>query len=291
MRTIVVRGSLVNLRLLVPLLASLSCHPRLFIGSMQWTAWIPQDHARGIRGTPCAEGAGLYDSLLGYGRLGCASQGAVLPFPYAFGMGYIFSGELLRWVATAAVVREWVQGARGETREELQWQHYEDTTTGYWLAHSPDPITYLSLSRWAHDFQCSVDPERRAWGAMSRPPSESSVLVHRLKTGGFRFAWDQVQPASSYDHAACLADAFPPQAREVAPPAPPLALRAAQYVKELRRARLERQQERRAQRAPARGDQGAAPRGRGSQRRRWQAEQRSSASAIQPRPDRLSVED
>ena len=54
----------------------------------------------------CLQGAGLYDSLLTFGnarglpgRAGympsCDALGAVLPFPYAYGMGYIFSRQLV----------------------------------------------------------------------------------------------------------------------------------------------------------------------------------------------------
>ena len=198
--------SLVNVRQLVPLLAPLRCRRRVFVGSMQWTAWVPQDWETGIRGSPCAQGSGLYDSLLTFDheRWRCDERGAVLPFPYGFGMGYIFSADLLRWVARDPGVRRWVEDARGPTREALQWQHYEDTTTGYWLSHAPMRVTYVSIARWSHDSGCHADgAKRRDEGHMSRPPSSASMLVHGLKRGGFEYAWKSAAGGVAYDHEEC----------------------------------------------------------------------------------------
>ena len=74
----------------------------------------------------------MYDSLLTFDQRvrsrgddagsPCADLGAVLPFPYAFGMGYIFSRALLRWLGTSTLIAGWVAEAKGAEREALQWQ-------------------------------------------------------------------------------------------------------------------------------------------------------------------------
>lgn len=69
----------------------------------------------------------------------------MLPFPYGTGAGYIFSAALLKFVAASAEVTRWVVEASGSTREELQWQKYEDTTTGYWLTYCPHRIQFIDI--------------------------------------------------------------------------------------------------------------------------------------------------
>ena len=128
----------------------------------------------------------------------------MLPFPYGFGMGYIFSADLLRWVARDPGVRRWVEDARGPTREALQWQHYEDTTTVYWLSHAPMRVTYVSIARWSHASGCHADgAKRRDEGHMRRPASRASMMVHGLKRGGFEYAWRSATGGAAYDHEAC----------------------------------------------------------------------------------------
>ncbi len=50
-------------------------------------------------------------------------------------------------------VRGWVAAARGSDREALQWQKYEDTSTGYWLTYAPEPVHYVQYGPWVrvHD--------------------------------------------------------------------------------------------------------------------------------------------
>lgn len=60
----------------------------------------------------------------------------MLPLPYGTGAGYIFSAALLKWVAMSPEIAGWVEEARGADRERLQWQKYEDTTTGYWVSEA-----------------------------------------------------------------------------------------------------------------------------------------------------------
>jgi len=87
----------------------------------------------------------------------CDLRGAVLPLPYAAGAGYIFSAALLQWVATSDVVGGWVDEARGVDHETLQWQKYEDTSTGYWVSYlsihlSIYPPIYLPIYPSTHLF-------------------------------------------------------------------------------------------------------------------------------------------
>ena len=81
----------------------------------------------------------------------CDGIGAPPPFPYAMGAGYIFSSALLKWAATDPSVVGWIEAARGPDREALQWQKFEDTSTGYWLTYSPQPVEYVDIGAWIHD--------------------------------------------------------------------------------------------------------------------------------------------
>jgi hypothetical protein len=145
-------------------------------------------------------------------RPACDTAGALLPFPYAAGAGYIMSRSVLRWVATSEAVGGWVREAAGDSREELQWQKYEDTTLGYWLLFAPFArrMRYVDVTRWVHNLGCSKRGQQsRTGGDLNRPTSNLSVLVHDLKKGGFHFAWSMMPPAGApYDHAACQADLY-----------------------------------------------------------------------------------
>ena len=39
----------------------------------------------------------------------------------------------------------------GPEREALQWQKYEDTSTGYWLSYSPATVQYVDIGAWVLD--------------------------------------------------------------------------------------------------------------------------------------------
>ena len=57
------------------------------------------------------------------------------------------------------------------------------------------------LGAWVHDHSCC---RARACTA-NHPPTPTSLLVHNLKRGGFRFAAEQIS-GRAYDHARCVAD-------------------------------------------------------------------------------------
>ena len=139
------------------------------------------------------------------------------------------------------MVRGWVAEARGPGREALQWQKYEDTSTGYWLTYSPFRVEYVNVGRWVHDFRCDpLGAHKAAGGGLYRPvrpspptprpplaahgsavcaptdvrllflssvaqASPASLLVHNLKNGGFNAAFEQMQGAA-YDHRRCMHD-------------------------------------------------------------------------------------
>ena len=173
---------------------------------------------RARAGDRCGFGWSLHAALSNFGRSygtrgvpgyveACDLRGGVLPFPYGTGAGYIFSGPLLRWVATSPLVTGWVADARGADREELQWQKFEDTSTGYWLSHSPRTIQHVDIGPQIHDAACHLEGgEKRELGGTYRPPANVSVLVHNLKTpSAFAFAWHRMRGEGvPYDHTACM---------------------------------------------------------------------------------------
>ena len=116
----------------------------------------------------------------------------------------------LQWVATSDAVAGWVADARGASREELQWQKFEDTSTGYWLTYAPMRVRYVNIGYWLHNHACARDElTRRAslTGALTRPPANFSLVVHNLKGGGFGWVDTVLRSADGappYDHAACV---------------------------------------------------------------------------------------
>ena len=211
-----------SLRLLVPLLRELRCplgERPAFIGAINWAAFVPRALPEGVRGDRCGFGWSLHASLSNFGRAwgtrgakgyleACDVRGAVLPFPYATGAGYIFNAPLLQHVGRSEAVASWVADARGADHEELQWQKYEDTTTGYWASYSPKPVQYVDVGALIHDVHCHAEGARkRLSGGLYRPPANVSLLVHNLKTAsGFDFAWRHTRAAAAapYDHKDCL---------------------------------------------------------------------------------------
>lgn len=138
----------------------------------------------------------------------CDQAGAVPPFPYASGAGYIFSSALLQWVATSREVRSWVDLAAGPSHERLQWQKFEDSTTGYWLSYAPEPVHYVSVYRWVHDLACRAKAADASYHRRNldlyRPPSTMSLWVHGLKKGDdMRYA-NQMMLGAGYEHARCM---------------------------------------------------------------------------------------
>ncbi|KAL1503551.1 hypothetical protein AB1Y20_012030 [Prymnesium parvum] len=212
-----------NLRLLTPLLDSLRCHsPYMFVGAINWASFVPRAAEFGVRGDRCgfgwSLGAALHNFGSSWGKPGeksyieaCDTRGGVLPFPYGTGAGYIFSAALLKFVATSPEVTGWVAEAAGPTREELQWQKYEDTSTGYWLTYCPHRIQFIDIGPQIHDIMCHEKGERRRHGgATYRPPSNASVLVHNLKTpSAFGYAHEHMRGDEvPYDHESCTRQVY-----------------------------------------------------------------------------------
>ncbi|KAL3916145.1 MAG: hypothetical protein SGPRY_006947, partial [Prymnesium sp.] len=179
-----------NLPLLLPLLSSLRCLRTAFLGAMNFAGVVPLSRHAGVassvhirvRADRCGFGWTLNAALSNFGKdvgtpgqawresrisgqgywPACDRLGAVLPFPYGIGAE-----------------------AYGPGREEGQWQKFEDTTTGYWLSYSPERVQYIDIGAWVHNMHCDQRGEiKRRGGALSRPPSNESLLVHDLKHGG-----------------------------------------------------------------------------------------------------------
>ena len=210
-----------NLRVLVPFLERLRCaepDPMLFIGAINWASYVPRSADFGVRGDRCGFGWSLQAALSNFGASfgtpgtpgyieACDSRGGVLPFPYGTGAGYLFSAALLRFLASSAEVTGWVADAAGPTHEALQWQKFEDTSTGYFVSHSPRTVRYVDIGPLVHDVFCHVQGERkRRGGGTYRPPTNVSLFVHNLKgPTAFAFAWEHMQATTlPYDHERCV---------------------------------------------------------------------------------------
>lgn len=212
-----------NIGLLVRLATQLRCQTHALIGAINWAGVVPQAHRTGVRNDRCGFGWSMHAALQNYGTsfgtpcesLPCAAYwpacdglGGVPPFPYGTGAGYIFSSAVLQWVASDGNVIQWVRDAAGPTRGEVQWQKFEDTSTGYWLSYAPFRVHYLNVGRWVHDMTCHPNgASKAAAGGLYRPPTNTTLLVHNLKNGGFHYATELMQRgANEYNHQRCTAD-------------------------------------------------------------------------------------
>lgn len=181
-----------NLGLFLPLLGAMRCRSHVLIGAINWASVIPNAHDTGVRNDRCGFGWSAYAALQNFGTSfgsptatrgngywpSCDGLGAVPPFPYGTGAGYIFSRSVLQFLATSPTVVGWVRNAAGATREELQWQKFEDTSTGYWLTYAPFTIEYMNVGRWVHDMACHPNGAHKAQGGgLYRPPSNATLLV------------------------------------------------------------------------------------------------------------------
>ena len=212
--------SALNPPTMLAVLSHLRCAaPRLLVGSINWASVVPRATDTGVRADRCGFGWQMSQALDNFGSSfgtpgskgffpSCDGIGGVPPFPYGIGAGYIFSAALLNWVATAPQVLRWVAEARGgPEREALQWQKFEDTSTGYFLTYSPEPVEYVDIGVWVHDMTCHArGEEKRTRVGLYRPPARSTIIAHNLKRGGFSAAWELMQPNASYDDRRCKAD-------------------------------------------------------------------------------------
>ena len=210
-----------NLRVLVPFLERLAAvedQPWMFVGAINWASFVPQSYEFGVRGDRCGFGWSLHNALSNFGATfgqrgapgfieACDARGGVLPFPYGTGAGYLFSAALLRWVATSAEVTGWVADAAGPSRETLQWQKFEDTSTGYFVSYAPRTVQYVDIGPLVHDIDCHIEGERkRRGGGTYRPPTNATILVHNLKgPTAFAYAWAHMQTETlPYNNEECM---------------------------------------------------------------------------------------
>eukprot|EP00962_Isochrysis_galbana_P017264 scaffold4967_cov116-Isochrysis_galbana.AAC.2 len=73
---------------------------------------------------------------------------------------------------------------------------------------------YINIGRWVHDFRCHPDGARMAQtGALYRPPSPETLMVHNLKRRGFHAAFQMMQQGArargTTTGAACETRSFP----------------------------------------------------------------------------------
>ena len=230
-----------NLGQLVPTLHQLRCRPHTLLGAINWAAVVPNAHDTGVRNDRCGFGWGMRDALHNYGTTfgsptcapermrgwrrcpgyfpACDGLGAVPPFPYGTGAGYVFSAAVLRWVASDAGVLQWVRDAAGPSREALQWQKFEDTSTGYWLTYAPFTIDYLNIGRWvraaaacravcaARDwdrvFKCAVPPWVRCCRmcAVARAHAAVCACRARVRLDSLLCLCASARPRGSLPHA------------------------------------------------------------------------------------------
>ena len=207
----------VNLPHIVGTLEQLGCHRHAFVGPMQWTSWLPEVRALGIRSLPCGISVGgllgalkklsepmvtLFNADESITREGCDTLGATLPFPFALGGGYFLSSSLNHWVGKQSVaIRNWVSEAQRAPVGTPQVVFFSDTTTGYWVSRAPMPVTYIDIGPFSHDLCCPGQCSRGR-----RLPTPSSFLVHGLKRGGFHFAHNLTAQASASQVSSCFDD-------------------------------------------------------------------------------------
>ena len=94
------------------------CETHLLLGAVHYSGFVPRADWSGVRGDRCGWGWGLHMALQDFGREGadgrrgapgyrpfCDEMGALLPFPYPAGQGYVMSQAVLQWVGTSDAVR------------------------------------------------------------------------------------------------------------------------------------------------------------------------------------------
>jgi hypothetical protein len=104
-------------------------------------------------------------------------------------------------------VVQWVRDAAGSTREAVQWQKFEDTSTGYWLSYAPGTVHYVDIASLVHDMDCHPEGSRlRDGDGTYRPPANTSLLVHNLKTpSAFGYAYEHMRGAAvPYSQNQCM---------------------------------------------------------------------------------------
>jgi len=125
--------SALNIRRLLPYLEAVRCHPYVLLGGIHWSGFVPRAELSGVKGDRCGWGWSAFAALLDYrrkkGTLGkpgysppCDEIGALLPFPFAAGAGYVLSGQAMRWLGTDPGVKGWVEQVRRHQPLDPQWR-------------------------------------------------------------------------------------------------------------------------------------------------------------------------
>lgn len=198
--------TLVHLDVVLPILCRAMNTPSAFVGSIHWTSVVPRDERAGVLLDACAFGWTRVASLRALiGSPSCQRRGATLPIPYAAGAAYFFARPLLRELVAAQHIRKWVRDAGGPSRNSLQWQKHEDSSTGYFLTYLPVNVTYVHMGARLHDFRCRPKQKARS-NALYRPADPVlSGLVHSLKCPSLHEYAAAALASDSYNETECRA--------------------------------------------------------------------------------------
>ena len=98
----------------------------------------------------------------------------------------------------------WAEGVRSNL---VRAEKFEDTSTGYWLSYAPQRVHYVDIGPLVHDIDCHPEGARlREGDGTYRPPANSSMLVHNLKTpSAFAYVHAQLRGgARPFEMNACM---------------------------------------------------------------------------------------
>ena len=216
-------------------LRSLHCHPILYYGSFAFSGYDPNGLSK------CGFS---WQGAVNFDRLNCRSRGAQPPTPFALGAVQVVAATLLRSLARAPGLAEYVARAN-ERRAEFSKKHdaAEDVALGHWLAraHAAEAAggNAGSVSRGGSSGSGSsssssssaggggdgggdggsggIDYVRtrsngvvnmdcfKRRGMYQVPSGDTSVVVHHLKRPeGMRYLWRLLHGGAAHDADACL---------------------------------------------------------------------------------------
>ena len=188
--------SFLHLGNLVGDMRRLHCSTHLHYGSMGYTGYDPSIWK--MCGWSWQPRGGNYR------KERCARKGAYPPFPFMNGVLELLSAPLVRYVATSAQVREFVERAnraidsrraagwemslkRGQ-RGPRVWRQNEDVALGFWLSRAERRqvfnVTWVRINDRAMNMACISTK------GMYQRPREDTISIHFLKRpGGSEYLW------------------------------------------------------------------------------------------------------
>ena len=168
-----------------------------------------------------------------YEEYGCRSH-SYRPFPFASGPLELLSSELVRSIAWCADIHRFVYDAAAHI-SGLRTD--EDVLLGLWVSHLAGTLARHSRVTYAnidteddphrfHDLACEGD--RGDQGSLYQAPSQSALVVHRIKTPALmRYVWRVLRQCAKHNVRMCFAherstSPLPSPPWLVPPSAPPL---------------------------------------------------------------------